>query len=221
MATSEVRPGLSWSARASKRIFDIVFSLIGLILCWWLILLSASMAAISTRESGFFRQKRVGQNGKLFEIVKIRTMRTSSQLTSTVTTADDPRITSTGRLLRRTKLDELPQLWNVLKGDMSFVGPRPDVPGFADSLTGEDRIILSVRPGITGPATLAFRNEEQLLQDYSESDRDKYNREVLWQEKVRLNREYVERYAFSKDLRLIWETLFPSEPRTSDPRRDS
>jgi lipopolysaccharide/colanic/teichoic acid biosynthesis glycosyltransferase len=125
---------------------------------------------------------------------------------TSVTTAHDVRITPVGRFLRRAKLDELPQLINVLKGDMSFVGPRPDVPGFADALTGEDRVILSVRPGITGPATLRYRDEESLLAGAEHPEQ--YNREVLWPDKVRLNREYVRQWSFRGDMVYIWRTIF-------------
>jgi lipopolysaccharide/colanic/teichoic acid biosynthesis glycosyltransferase len=122
-----------------------------------------------------------------------------------LTTSDDMRITRLGRFFRTTKIDELPQLINVFLGYMSFVGPRPDVPGFADSLQGEDRLILTIRPGITGPATLKFRSEEALLA--SASDPEQYNREVIFPEKVRLNREYIEQYSFWLDIKYILQTL--------------
>jgi len=137
----------------------------------------------------------------------IRTLRDLEGLDTTVTAEDDPRITRVGHLLRRSKIDELPQLWNVLKGEMSFVGPRPDVPGFADLLSGDEEVILAVRPGITGPATLRFRDEEREL--VSQVDPERYNREVIFPEKIRLNREYVENYSFGKDLKYIFRTLFP------------
>jgi lipopolysaccharide/colanic/teichoic acid biosynthesis glycosyltransferase len=133
-------------------------------------------------------------------------MQDDRNVTTTVTTAVDPRVTSYGKILRKMKLDELPQLVNVLVGDMSFVGPRPDVPGFADRLTGPDRIILSVRPGITGPATLKYRNEEELLA--AQPDPEMYNREVIFPDKVRINREYVEHYSFLADMKYILLTLF-------------
>jgi len=133
-------------------------------------------------------------------------MRVDTKNTSTITTAQDARITRLGAFFRRTKLDELPQLWNVLKGEMSFVGPRPDVPSYVDYLQGEDRMILSVRPGITGPATLKYRNEEELLAQ--QTDPETYNREVIFPDKVRLNRQYVENYSFWADLAYIWQTIF-------------
>jgi lipopolysaccharide/colanic/teichoic acid biosynthesis glycosyltransferase len=126
--------------------------------------------------------------------------------TTSVITANNPRITKIGRFLRKTKLDELPQLWNVLLGNMSFVGPRPDVPGFADKLQGEDRIVLSIRPGITGPASLAFRNEEELLAQ--QENPEQYNREIIWPEKVRINKEYIRNYSLWLDIKIIWKTVF-------------
>ncbi|MCE2874026.1 MAG: sugar transferase [Planctomycetaceae bacterium] len=169
------------------------------------------VASIDTRQNGLFIQMRVGRDGRLFPLLKIRTMRTVAGWTSTVTTGRDPRITTMGRLLRRTKLDELPQLLNVLMGDMSLVGPRPDVPGFADRLQGADRVVLTLRPGITGPATLRFRDEEALLA--AQPDPERYNREVIWPEKVRLNRQYAERYTFRADLVFILRTLMPRGAR--------
>jgi lipopolysaccharide/colanic/teichoic acid biosynthesis glycosyltransferase len=139
-------------------------------------------------------------------VYKFRTMvDNAEELGSTVTTVDDPRITRVGNFLRRFKLDELPQLINVFVGDMSFVGPRPDVVGFADRLKGEDRIILNVRPGITGPATLKYRDEEKILA--RQEDPDKYNEEVIFPDKVRINREYVKNYGFWKDIGYIIETI--------------
>jgi lipopolysaccharide/colanic/teichoic acid biosynthesis glycosyltransferase len=125
---------------------------------------------------------------------------------SFVTVSGDSRVTRLGWVWRKLKIDELPQLFNVLMGQMSFVGPRPDVPGFADQLKGKDRIILTVRPGITGPATLKYRNEEELLA--SVTDPEKYNAEVVFPDKVRLNREYVENWSFARDIRYIWATIW-------------
>ena len=156
-------PGLSLLDRTLKRSFDIVLAALGLLLFGAVILLAFIVATIDTGANGFFLQHRIGRWGKPFRVVKIRTMRVTPEPGTTVTTAEDTRITRVGAVLRRLKLDELPQLINVLLGTMSFVGPRPDVAGFADELRGEDRVILSVRPGITGPATLHFRDEEQIL----------------------------------------------------------
>lgn len=188
-----------------KRLFDIVVSIAGLLLSGWLILIAYVLASLDTGESGFFRQARVGKDGKHFSLIKIRTMRNDSAVRTTVTTSSDPRITRLGRFFRKTKIDELPQLLNVLRGEMSLVGPRPDVPGFADELTGDDRIVLTIRPGITGPATLKYRNEENLLAE--QSDPEAYNREVIFPDKVRLNRRYIEEYSFGKDLRYLWRTI--------------
>ena len=199
-----LRPG----NRIAKRAFDIGLSLLGLLVFGWLMLLAALLATIDTRQNGFFIQTRVGQGGQLFRTIKIRTMRNVPGMTTTVTSARDPRITHLGRFFRRTKLDELPQLINVLLGQMSFVGPRPDVPGFADQLSGADRIILAIRPGITGPATLAFRHEEALLA--AQADPERYNREVIYPEKVRLNRIYIEQYNLRKDLTYLIQTVVGS-----------
>lgn len=205
IATEETVYSLTLGNRLLKRSFDILLSSIGLLILWWLILAIWLLATIDTRKNGFFVQKRVGKDGKLFNAIKIRSMCDVPGVNTTATAANDPRITSLGSFLRRTKLDELPQLINVLFGHMSFVGPRPDVPGFADQLTGGDRIVLSVRPGITGPATLAFRHEEKLLA--AQSDPDRYNLEVIFPEKVRINRDYVTYYSFSNDIKYIVQTF--------------
>ena len=209
---------LSPGAAALKRAFDLLLALLGLLVSGWLIVLAWAAATVDTGRNGFFRQIRVGRNGRLFRLIKIRTMRDDAALTTTVTTKDDPRVTPLGQWLRRTKVDELPQLVNVLLGDMSFVGPRPDVPGFADALEGDDRIVLSVRPGMTGPATLKYRDEEELLA--VQADPEAYNRQVLFPDKVRINREYVQNYRFLRDLKYIAQTVlgFPvARRRTSAP----
>lgn len=191
-----------------KRSMDIVLSTLGLVVFGWLIAVTYVLAAIDTGASGFFTQERVGRHGRRFRVVKLRTMNDCPAITTTVTTSDDPRISRLGRLFRRYKIDELPQLFNVLKGDMSFVGPRPDVPGFADVLEGQDLLVLSVRPGITGPGTLRFRDEESLLRDCDDPER--YNSEVIFPEKVRLNLEYIRNYSLRDDVKMIWRTIFPS-----------
>jgi len=196
---------LSRRQRFAKRTFDLGLALVGLLLGWWVILLAYVAATIDTRRQGFFTQRRVGRHGRLFRVIKIRTMRDVPGVDTDVTTDRDPRITRLGRFFRRTKIDELPQLLNILLGQMSFVGPRPDVPGFADTLKGEDRIVLGVRPGITGPATLKYRDEERLLS--SQADPQRYNREVIYPDKVRINRQYVRDYRFADDLRYLWQTL--------------
>jgi lipopolysaccharide/colanic/teichoic acid biosynthesis glycosyltransferase len=188
-----------------KRGFDLWGAAFGLVLTAWIILPAWILASLDTGKNGFFTQQRVGRNGRIFRVIKIRTMRDVPEEKSTVTTLTDRRITRLGLFWRRTKIDELPQLINVLKGDMSFVGPRPDVPGYADTLVDGDRAILAVRPGITGPATLKYRNEEELLA--AADDPERYNREVIWPDKVRINREYVEDWSFGKDLAYLWRTV--------------
>ena len=209
--------GLNPGDRILKRTFDFVAASIALTATGWLIALTYLLAAIDTRKDGFFKQLRVGKNGKLFHTIKIRTMRDIPSINTTVTVAHDPRITTLGRFFRRSKIDELPQLINILLGDMSFVGPRPDVPSFADQLTGDDRIILSVRPGLTGPATLEFRDEERLLA--GAEDPERYNREVIYPEKVRLNKEYIRNYSLKLDLVYILRTLSGIIPFFSNRRQ--
>ena len=189
-----------------KRSFDILFSLIGLLIFSWVIIINWLIAAIETKSNGFFTQKRVGKDGSLFTLIKIKTMKQISGFDTTVTTKNDIRITKWGHFFRRTKLDELPSLWNVLKGDMSLVGPRPDVPGYADKLTGDNRRILQLRPGITGPATLKYANEEQLLANVD--DPVKYNDEVIFPDKVRINLEYLDNWSLWLDIKIIIRTIF-------------
>jgi lipopolysaccharide/colanic/teichoic acid biosynthesis glycosyltransferase len=186
-----------------KRIFDFSLALIGLLITWPIILLAWIIASIETKSNGFFLQKRVGENGKLFTIIKIKTMYPNNGIS--ITTANDNRITKSGKFFRKYKIDELPQLINILKGDMSFVGPRPDVPGYADKLEGEDRIILSVKPGITGPATLKYKNEEEILANVN--DPVKYNNEVIWPNKVKINKEYIKNWSIKKDIKYIIKTI--------------
>ena len=147
-----------------------------------------------------FRQQRVGRHGKLYTIYKFRTMTTGHQ-GSSVSVAGEARITPLGAVLRRYKIDELPELWNVLMGDMSLVGPRPDVPGYADKLVGDDREILLLRPGITGPASLKYRNEEELLATVDNPQ--EYNDTVIYPDKIRINRYYLHHYSFWKDIQMI------------------
>ena len=188
-----------------KFLFDRLFSLLGLLLLWPVMLIIALL--VKLRMPGgpaIFSQKRVGKDGRFFTMYKFRTMSTDPG-GSSVSVAGDQRVTPLGARLRRFKLDELPQLWNVLKGDMSFVGPRPDVPGYADQLVGEDREILLLRPGITGPASLKYRNEEELLA--SVEDPQRYNDEVIFPDKVRINRYYLHHFSVWSDLRMIIITL--------------
>lgn len=210
----EMPSGLSWRHAAIKRTFDVIASFAGLLVTWPLVLFAWLLATWDTGMNGFFVQPRVGRFGKCFMVIKIRTMRPDSSIDTTVTTSEDPRITKIGRLLRIAKIDELPQLINVLLGSMSFVGPRPDVPGFADKLEGGDRVVLSVRPGITGPATLKYRDEEEVLK--RQTDPDRYNRDVIFPDKVRINREYIENYRFLNDMVLIWKTIVPKKPELDE-----
>jgi lipopolysaccharide/colanic/teichoic acid biosynthesis glycosyltransferase len=199
------RAGLGWAGALMKRTFDLILSGVGLLLGGWLIVLLIVLATLDTRRFGLFRQRRIGRLGRPFTVYKIRTMRPVSGVDTTVTTTNDVRITPLGSRLRRFKLDELPQLLNIFLGDMSFVGPRPDVAGYADALEGEDRIVLSIRPGITGPATLKYRNEEAILAEQQNPQR--YNDEVIWPDKVRINRAYIEHWSLKGDLEYIWKTL--------------
>lgn len=206
MTTNDSIQGLSASSVVQKRVFDLFFSVMGLFLLWWLILLAVLLVWLSTGENGFFTQIRVGQFGKTFRVIKLRTMREMPGVNTTVTTSNDMRITRLGRFFRKTKMDELPQLINVLLGQMSFVGPRPDVPGFADQLQDAEKIVLSIKPGITGPATLAYRNEEEILA--SVDDPEKYNAEVVFPDKVRINMEYIRNYTLLGDVKYIIATIF-------------
>lgn len=191
-----------------KRLFDIVCSFIGLCLLWPVFLVVASLIRIKMPGGPvIFKQKRVGVNGRLFTIYKFRTM-TVAHGGSTISVAGESRITPLGHVLRKYKLDELPELWNVLIGDMSFVGPRPDVPGYADQLKGEDRDVLKLRPGITGPASLKYANEEELLATVE--DPVKYNDEVIFPDKVRINLEYYRNNSVWGDCKIIWQTIFRS-----------
>lgn len=190
---------------AIKRCFDIIVAGLSLIASSPVLLVGWIAATVSTRRNGIFRQIRVGRDGKSFQVLKLRTMRSVPGVESTVTTSHDARITRTGELLRRLKIDELPQLVNVLGGDMSLVGPRPDVPGFADRLTGADRRMLSVRPGITGPAALAYRHEEEILAEVADPER--HNREVIWPDKVRINCEYVRHWSLKGDVQYLIATI--------------
>ena len=191
-----------------KRSFDFFLSLFGLLVFSWLILIVWLIASFSTKSNGFFTQKRVGKDGKLFTLIKIKTMKPLDGIKTTVTTKNDVRITPFGEFLRKWKFDELPSLWNVLKGDMSLVGPRPDVPGYADKLEGFDRRILELRPGITGPATLKYANEEQLLA--SIDDPEKYNDEVIFPDKVKMNLDYLDNWNLWLDIKIIFKTIFRS-----------
>ena len=209
-----------------KWIFDRVVSLVGLLILWPVLLIVAVLVKVKMPGGpAFFVQKRVGKDGKLFDCHKFRTM-TVKHNGSTVSVAGDSRITPLGAKLRHWKLDELPGLWDVFIGNMSFVGPRPDVPGYADKLTGEDRDVLKLRPGITGPATLKYRLEDEMLADVRRlmsegrclpqeqidrmTDQELaiwYNDHVIYPDKVRLNCYYYRHYSFIKDIQMILCTV--------------
>ena len=202
-----------------KWIFDRVVALVGLLFLWPVLLIVAIMVKIKMPGGpAFFVQKRVGKGGKLFNCHKFRSM-TVKHNGSTVSVAGDSRITPFGATLRHYKLDELPGLWDVLIGNMSFVGPRPDVPGYADKLEGDDRDVLKLRPGITGPATLKYRLEDEMISEYvakrqAEGDTrpmqeiaTEYNDKVIYPDKVRINRYYYEHYSFCKDIQMIFCTV--------------
>ena len=189
-----------------KSLFDRITSLFGLIFLFPILLVVGILIRVKMPGGPIiFKQKRVGQYGKLFTMYKFRSM-TVSHSGSSVSVKGESRITPLGIQLRKYKLDELPELWNVLIGDMSFVGPRPDVPGYADKLEGDARRILLLKPGITGPASLKYRNEEELLAE--QEDPQKYNDEVLFPDKVRINIEYLNNRSFWHDIKIIIYTVF-------------
>lgn len=201
-----------------KWLFDRLISLIGLLILWPVLLIVAIMIKVKMPGPVLFVQKRVGKDGKLFKCHKFRSM-TVKHNGSTVSVAGDSRITPLGAKLRHYKLDELPGLWDVFIGNMSFVGPRPDVPGYADKLQGDDRDVLKLRPGITGPATLKYRLEDEMISEYvaqkqKEGDTRsmqeiavEYNDNVIYPDKVRLNCYYYRHYSFWKDIEMIFATV--------------
>ena len=202
-----------------KFIFDRVVALVGLLFLWPVLLVVAILVKIKMPGGpAFFVQKRVGRGGKLFNCHKFRSM-TVKHSGSSVSVAGDSRITPFGATLRHYKIDELPELWDVLIGNMSFVGPRPDVPGYADKLVGDDRDVLKLRPGITGPATLKYRLEDEMISEYvakkqAEGDTRpmqeiaiEYNDKVIYPDKVRLNCYYYRHYSFWKDIEMIFATV--------------
>lgn len=184
-----------------KFLFDKIMSLLGLLILSPILIVVAILIKIRMPDGPvIFRQERVGQYGRLFAVYKFRTM-SADHAGSSVSVAGESRITPLGAKLRKYKIDELPELWNVLKGDMSFVGPRPDVPGYADKLQGDDREILKLKPGITGPASLKYRNEEELLAHVANPQ--EYNDNVIYPDKVRINRYYLHHYSFWEDVQMI------------------
>lgn len=190
-----------------KILFDRLTSFIGLLLLSPVLIIVAILIRIKMPGGPvLFKQKRVGRHGEIFTMWKFRTMiQSTNQHWSSVSVAGESRITPFGAKLRKHKIDELPELWNVLKGEMSFVGPRPDVPGYADILVGEEREVLELRPGITGPASLKYRNEEEILAKVENPQ--KYNDEIIFPDKVRINRYYLHHYSFWTDIKMIIVTV--------------
>jgi lipopolysaccharide/colanic/teichoic acid biosynthesis glycosyltransferase len=191
--------------RLGKRVFDLVVAVPCFLLLLVPMLAVAGAILILSGSPVLFTQERIGRFGCRFRIIKYRSMTRGAEAGGSVTVGGDPRITSIGRVLRKWKLDELPQLWNVIWGDMSLVGPRADMPGFMDQLQRGDRAILLLRPGVTGPATLAYRNEETLLA--SQADPQRYNAEVLFPDKVKINKAYLENLSLRADVWYILATL--------------
>jgi lipopolysaccharide/colanic/teichoic acid biosynthesis glycosyltransferase len=191
--------------RFQKRAFDLFLSSVGLILSLPIIVVAWIIASIETKANGFFIQERVGKDGKIIKVIKIRTMRRGSSTSNSITVDGDDRVTKSGNFFRKSKIDELPQLINVLIGDMSLVGPRPDVKGYADALQGDEREILSLKPGITGPATLKYKDEERILSQVENPK--EYNDNIIWPDKVKINREYLRGWSLKRDILYIWETI--------------
>lgn len=189
-----------------KRIFDFTVALAGLLFSAPIILLCWIVATVETRSSGIFVHRRIGRYGEIIKVYKIKTMHVCRSARSSIASENQLVITKSGLFFRRWKLDELPQLFNVLIGSMSIVGPRPDVPGYADRLNDSEKIILLLRPGITGPASIKYRNEEEILS--AVDDALLYNDSVIWPDKVRINKEYLMNYSFMRDVKYIFETLF-------------
>lgn len=191
-----------------KRLFDLLVSTIGIVLLFIPFIVISLIVKLSSNGPVFYSQVRIGYLGKPFEIIKFRTMYTGSEKHGSITTASDSRITPIGKTLRNYKLDELPQLINVFLGKMSFVGPRPDVPGYADKLVGDDRRVLNLRPGITGPASIYYKNEEELLAN--QNNPKEYNDLMIWPNKVKINIDYLEHYSLIKDIGYIMITVIPA-----------
>ena len=189
-----------------KRLFDLTTSLIGLIVLFPVFIIVSVLVKTSSEGPVFFVQKRIGKNGKVFQMIKFRSMAVIQSSDSTISIKGDLRITKFGTFLRKYKIDEFPELFNVLKGEMSIVGPRPDVSGYADKLEGEDVLILELRPGITGPASLKYANEEETLA--LQEDPVKYNDEVIYPDKVKLNLDYYYYNNLWIDIKIIFATIF-------------
>ena len=189
-----------------KRVFDIFFSILGLIILLPFLFMISVFVKSTSKGPLFFIQERVGKDGIFFKMIKFRTMTVIQDSNSTISIKGDNRVTKAGVFLRRYKLDELPELINVLIGDMSFVGPRPDVPGYADKLVGDDKDILKLRPGITGIASLKYSNEEEILAN--EENPKEYNDEVIYPDKVKINLDYYNNQSIWIDIKIIFATIF-------------
>lgn len=189
-----------------KRVFDFLVSLMGLFLFTPLLVLLSLLIKFTSKGTIFFIQERVGENGVFFKMIKFRSMQMIQDSDITISVKGDMRVTKVGSFLRRYKLDELPELWNVLVGDMSLVGPRPDVPGYANFLRGEDRNILKLKPGITGPASLKYANEEEILA--RQENPKEYNDEIIYPDKVRINLDYYYQSNLWIDIKIIFATIF-------------
>ena len=189
-----------------KRIMDIIFSILGIVILSPIFFIVAIVIKITSQGSIFFIQERVGKNGECFKMIKFRTMFSVHNSSSMISVQGDIRVTKVGYFLRKYKLDELPQLFNVLIGKMSLVGPRPDVPGYADKLVGDDRKILKLRPGITGPASLKYSNEEEILAKQSRPQA--YNDDVIYPDKVKINLDYYNNQSIWLDIKIIFATIF-------------
>ena len=189
-----------------KRVFDILATSFGLFFLSPIFILLSIVIKLTSKGTVFFIQERVGKDGVLFNMIKFRSMKMIQQSKSTISVKGDMRVTKVGSFLRRYKLDELPELWNVLKGEMSLVGPRPDVPGYADFLRGEDRNILKLKPGITGPASLKYANEEEILA--RQENPKEYNNKIIYPDKVRINLDYYYQSNLWIDIKIIFATIF-------------
>jgi lipopolysaccharide/colanic/teichoic acid biosynthesis glycosyltransferase len=219
MSSTLLRPGISlvtdigievnpWNRSRAKRSFDLLLALILLILSSPLMLAVALVVRVASKGPIFYRQWRVGREGREFQLLKFRTMtHAPEQQGPSVTRAKDPRITAAGRLLRKWKLDELPQLFNVVRGDMSFVGPRPDVSRYLESLDDAQKQVLHLRPGITGSATLRYRNEEQLLAQVPAGQLESFYCTQVLPEKVRLDLDYARNAGFISDVAILFRTF--------------
>ena len=189
-----------------KRLFDLIFAIFGLILLLPFFLAISILIKIDSKGSVFFIQDRVGQDAFLFKIIKFRTMNTSEEIKSTISIKGDVRVTKFGEILRRYKIDELPELINIVRGEMSFVGPRPDVPGYADKLNGDARNILKLKPGITSLASLKYSNEELLLSQ--QKNPIDYNNNIIYPDKVKMNLNYYKNHNLWIDIKIIFATIF-------------